>query len=245
MLCYAGSMSGESSIELNGQTHAVAIRRSHRARHLILRLTTQGTIELVVPRYVSFKVGEQFLRDRTTWLIEQFKHHHAKQAGVPQYQFITGEQLPYLGQQLRLFVETDSARHRSRITRRGDTLDIQVKNQAVIRGALINWYKAAARQYFTSTAAAFAHSLNTTVTRITIGDFRSQWGSCTRQGRLAFSWRLLLAPEPVAAYVAAHEVAHLKHANHAAHFWATVSQLHPSYKATRGWLRRHAHTLVF
>jgi predicted metal-dependent hydrolase len=54
-----------------------------------------------------------------------------------------------------------------------------------------------------------------------------------------FSWRLILAPDPVLDYVAAHEAAHLVELNHSRRFWALVAELDPGHAAARDWLRRH------
>src|SRR5438552_1177045 len=75
------------------------------------------------------------------------------------------------------------------------------------------------------------------VTRITVRDTRSRWGSCSASGALAFSWRLILAPEAVLDYVVAHEVAHLAEMNHGPRFWRVVETLAPGSTRQRGWLR--------
>jgi len=54
-----------------------------------------------------------------------------------------------------------------------------------------------------------------------------------------YSWRLILAPPEVLAYVAAHEVAHLAEMNHSRAFWAQVTRLYGPYEAPRRWLRAH------
>ena len=81
------------------------------------------------------------------------------------------------------------------------------------------------------------------MTGIALRDTRSRWGSCTAQGRLMFSWRLAMAPDGVLDYVAAHEVAHLAHMNHAPAFWAEVGRLMPDWTARRDWLRRNGAAL--
>jgi hypothetical protein len=63
--------------------------------------------------------------------------------------------------------------------------------------------------------------------RVAIKDTRSRWGSCSPDGVLMFSWRLVMAPPWVQDYVAAHEVAHLRHMNHGPRFWALVTELTP------------------
>ena len=54
-----------------------------------------------------------------------------------------------------------------------------------------------------------------------------------------FSWRLVMAPEDVLAYVAAHEVAHLMHMNHSKNFWETVEYLFGPYQKELAWLKQN------
>ena len=89
----------------------------------------------------------------------------------------------------------------------------------------------------------FSERLGSRVRKITLRDTRSRWGSCSNDAKLMFSWRLIMAPEDVLAYVAAHEVAHLKHMNHSKDFWETVEYLFGSYKKERAWLKQNGPSL--
>jgi predicted metal-dependent hydrolase len=80
--------------------------------------------------------------------------------------------------------------------------------------------------------------------RITVKDTRSRWGSCAANSNLAFSWRLVMAPRFVQDYVAAHEVAHLRHMNHGPRFWALVDELTPHTEAAMVWLRTQGPALL-
>ena len=62
-------------------------------------------------------------------------------------------------------------------------------------------------------------------TSVSVGDAGTRWGSCSSQGRIRLSWRLILAPPQARRYVVAHEVAHLKHLNHGADFKALEARL--------------------
>lgn len=74
---------------------------------------------------------------------------------------------------------------------------------------------------------------------VTIGDAATRWGSCSSQGRIRMSWRLILAPPEVRRYVAAHEVAHLVHLNHGADFKALEARLYgPGISEAKAALRR-------
>jgi len=72
---------------------------------------------------------------------------------------------------------------------------------------------------------------------VTLRDTRSRWGSCTSDGRLMYSWRLVMAPPAVLDYVAAHECCHLIEMNHSDAFWSLVEQISPNYKNDRKWLK--------
>ena len=75
--------------------------------------------------------------------------------------------------------------------------------------------------------------------RIIIRDQRSRWGSCSASGELSYSWRLILAPPYVLDYVAAHEVAHLRHLDHSKHFWRLVLTHCRDAGRAKNWLRTH------
>ena len=81
-------------------------------------------------------------------------------------------------------------------------------------------------------------SLSLQARRVVVKDTRSRWGSCTADGTLMFSWRLVMAPPEVQDYVVAHEVAHLRHMDHSARFWAQVAALTSHRQAATAWLQK-------
>lgn len=92
--------------------------------------------------------------------------------------------------------------------------------------------------------AVKAAIIGVTPKRIIIKDTSSRWGSCAPDRSLAFSWRLVMAPETVQDYVAAHEVAHLRHMNHGQQFWDLVDTLTPHAAAAIKWLRSEGAQLL-
>ena len=101
------------------------------------------------------------------------------------------------------------------------------------------WYRREARALLEERSRALARTLDAHLAEITVRDPRSRWGSCSRRGRISYSWRLLLAPESVLDYVVAHEVCHLRRPDHSPAFWELVHQVCPGADAARGWLREH------
>jgi predicted metal-dependent hydrolase len=86
-------------------------------------------------------------------------------------------------------------------------------------------------------ALAAEHGL--TVSRITIRDQRSRWGSCGRDGHICLNWRLVQMPERIRDYVMVHELMHLRRMDHSPKYWRLVAAAFPDYQEARAWLRRH------
>jgi predicted metal-dependent hydrolase len=85
----------------------------------------------------------------------------------------------------------------------------------------------------------YAAAGNVKAASISIGDAGSRWGSCSSQGKIRLSWRLILAPPAVRRYVVAHEVAHLVHLDHSARFKALEARLYgPGLAEAKAALRR-------
>lgn len=105
------------------------------------------------------------------------------------------------------------------------------------------FFRTAARTDFAARVTVHAENLNVSPRSIAIKDMRSRWGSCSSEGRLNFSWRLVCAPPFALDYVAAHEVAHLKEMNHSSRFWRQVSRTMPDWEEARRWLQERGSAL--
>lgn len=174
------------------------IRKSRRAKRIILRVDQEGQVRVTVPWYVPMRFGQVFLGQRLSW------------------------------------IEKVRARRPSGVS----VLPEPIKNEVA------RWYTLRAQTYFEGVAQTFARALNVPAPNVKISDFRSQWGSCNRRTRtVKFSWRLMVAPESVARYVAAHETAHLIEASHGKKFWKIVESLNHDFKESRRWLRRNGYQL--
>ena len=88
--------------------------------------------------------------------------------------------------------------------------------------------------------ARHAAALGVSPGRGQLRDQRTRWGSASRQGRLAFSWRLILAPPEALETVVIHELAHLRVFGHGPRFWAVVASRRPDHKVWRRWLHDHS-----
>jgi predicted metal-dependent hydrolase len=211
---------GEPAIEIR-------LRPNAQARRFILRVPSTGCeAVLTLPRNATRGAAIEFVRAHEAWLREKLAARGARILAAP------GTDLPFLGGMLR--IETAGAA--GRLAARDGILHIPGRIESV-PGKVKGFLCEAARQQLAARVLHHAARLGRRPGRITLRDPRARWGSCTCQGDLMFSWRLVMAPAEVLDYVAAHEVAHLAEMNHSARFWSLVADLDPEYQAARHWLR--------
>jgi predicted metal-dependent hydrolase len=82
------------------------------------------------------------------------------------------------------------------------------------------------------------------VSRVSVRNQRSRWGSCSPSGHICLNWRLVLMPDTVRDYVLIHELMHLRRLDHSRHFWRLVAHACPDYQNARRWLREHRSLLA-
>ncbi|MEM8979743.1 MAG: SprT family zinc-dependent metalloprotease [Pseudomonadota bacterium] len=210
----------------------VMVTRRAQARRMTLRVSPKDRLpRLTLPRSVSTREAQRFLREKESWLrgaLESLPHQARVEFGS---EIMLGGQMmqivPGVGRSVDI---RDGALHvpgsESRVAAR-------------VKGYL----KAQARTALHRSVEVYAARLGREYARISIKDTRSRWGSCSTQGNLNFSWRLIMAPQNVLDYVAAHEVAHLAEMNHSPAFWAQVHRIFGPYEAERRWLRREGGAL--
>ena len=102
---------------------------------------------------------------------------------------------------------------------------------------LERWLRERARGVLLERVDSLAPVVGVRPTSVSVRDQQTRWGSASKSGSLSFSWRLLLAPPFVLDAVVVHELAHLRHANHGASFWALARTHAPRTDEARRWLR--------
>ena len=208
----------------------VTLRRSSRARRISLRVSSlDGKVTLTLPAGTPERVGRAFAEEKARWLRDAVGKVGA---AVP---VVLGTELPVADQMQRVVMGQGRS---ARLSRAG--IEAPAGREGPAIEALL---KRLARDQLAAAVDRHSGRLGKPAGRITLRDTRSRWGSCSSDGNLMFSWRLIMAPPRVLDYVAAHEVAHLKHMDHSPAFWSAVEDLFPNHRPERDWLRRNGATL--
>jgi predicted metal-dependent hydrolase len=233
------------------------LRRSARSRRL--RLTIDPTDGLVVTIPLATRRGwahpephiERFLREREAWVRRHLARLATERAELAARGGLRdGASIRYRGELHRLRIAAAGpGGRRSTVTREGgqdgDELVIHLvpTDRRPVAAVLEAWFRDRARVLIDGEIARHAAALEVAPAAVSVRDQRSRWGSASRERRLSFSWRLVLAPPEALESVVVHELAHLRVFGHGPRFWAVVASRRPDHLVWRRWLRVHSHEL--
>jgi len=204
------------------------------SRRIILRLdqnpaNTEDGVVVTLPKSTSVEQGLELVFDKADWILKKLDNL------APRVVFSNGSVVPLGGINYTI-------NHTSEM--RGL---VEVKeNKILVPGGIEHlarrvkdWLVGEATSRIQIKVHEKASILSCSPGRISIRDTKSRWGSCSYNGNLSFSWRLVMAPDSVLDYVVSHEVSHLIEHNHGPKFWSLVQSITENMVDSRKWLRSH------
>lgn len=209
--------SGRSEAALEAQFPVpIEIRAIRTARRLRLRFDeSSGTLKLTCPPRTSRRKALAWALDQRDWIDTQIARSQ------PPEPFEPGALIPIEGLPVRLIWSESLPRtpllSEGTLSCGGPTVGFSRRIETFLRRHALD--------VMSRDAADYAAGPGLSISSLSIGDAGSRWGSCSSQGRIRLSWRLILAPPNVRRYVVAHEVAHLAHLNHGPQFKAFEARL--------------------
>jgi hypothetical protein len=219
-------------------TDALDYRLRRARRRSIGFVIDDAGLTVSAPRWVSLREIEAAILEKERWIrakLVEWREWRARRR-LPTVSFADGGVLPFLGGDvvLRLGRVTDSTR---RVASSGtDEVWVALPGDAgeqQVRDAVQAWLQAEARRVLGERLALLSERIDVKPKAWAISSARSQWGSCTHEGRIRLNWRLVHFALPVIDYVVAHELAHLKELNHGPRFWSAVAALLPGFESAR------------
>lgn len=224
----------ELAFDLDGTPVPLTIRRNKQARRMIVRIDpkTDG-VRLTLPWYVAESEGLSFLQSQTTWLRRRLGKL------TPRVTFEDGVEIEILDETYRIQGRPDAKRG---VWIEDGAIHVSGRPEHMAR-RLTDWLKAEAKKKLTVLSDEKAARIGKTVKRVTVRDTTSRWGSCTHDGALNYSWRLIMAPSFVFDFIVAHEVSHLIERNHGPDFHRLVDQLTDDADRAEAWLSVHGQAL--
>ena len=208
----------------------IEIRPIRSARRLRLRFDeAKGVLMLTCPARTSRRAALAWALDQRVWINQQLARL------APAEPFTPGATILVEGEETRIVWSASAPR--TPVLADGE-LRCGGPEEGLAR-RIETFLKRRALEIMSREVAEFATAAGVVARSVSVGDASSRWGSCSSQGRIRLSWRLILAPASVRRYVVAHEVAHLAHLNHGPEFKSLEARLcGPGVAEAKALLRR-------
>lgn len=206
----------------------VEIKHSSKRKNPTIEIHAGGIVKVIVPSGYGKAEINTLLKKKASWIIE--KQREFQDLPIPRRrEYVTGEAFPMLGKQYRLKVEKGKI---GPAKQEGDRLIVHTLNEdpKEIETNLVDLYKNVAKNKLIERTNFYAKKLCLEPKQIKITEFKSQWGSCTRDGIISYNWQIITAPISFIDYLVVHELCHLEHLNHSKEFWKLVASVLPNYK---------------
>lgn len=226
------------TVSVGNRELPLTVKTDRRATRLTLRIEPGGrALKITTPPNLPHYEVDRFLERHHGWLLKRLDKL-PMDAGLDD-----GGTILFKGEEHRI-VRTGKIR--------GVTEPGELDGQRVLfvggapehlKRRLRDFLKKEAKAELETLASRHAAASGRKYSALSLKDTRSRWGSCTSDGKLSFSWRIMMAPPSVIDYLAAHEVAHLSEMNHGPRFWALCRKLCPGTDEAKTWLKKHGSAL--
>jgi predicted metal-dependent hydrolase len=223
-------------LPLEGLTARLSV--NPRARRLSIRIDARaGEAVLIAPSERKLADVVAFARTKTSWMRERLAE---RPQGTP---IAPGAIIDLFGKPTRLVAAGGTGAARLTEDADGPLIASGGEGEAYAR-RVENLFKRVARETLQTRTDVHLRTLGQRPVKMSIADPKSRWGSCSPHNRsIRYSWRVIMAPPAVIDYLAAHEVAHLVHADHSPAYWAVVQRLIGDHRPHRKWLRENGPAL--
>ena len=207
-------------------------------RTIAIIVTRDAQLIVRAPFGIKDKIIDDFINRKSKWINKKLEEARLKCRNVIPKRFKNGESFLYLGKSYPLkVVEHDKIA----LT---DFLEFPDKFLAHAGIYLKEWYKIQLLQTITERVCVYSEKTGLKHRSIKITSAKKRFGSCSHNGSLNFSWRLMMTPLNIIDYVVVHELVHLEAKNHSKKFWIKVKVILPDYKQSEKWLKVNSQLLV-
>lgn len=224
-----------SWIDGPGGEIAYSVRKSRRAKRVLLTITPENGLVVTVPERVALKHIPEIIEERRTWILDTSARLADERA-----RYLEAASAPPLPEtiELRCFGERrwvvyeDTGRVAVQVEEQGPyrLLVSGGVSEEQIQQSLRRWLRHRAADELPKWLLALAAERTLTVAGTSIRSQRTRWASCSEEGRISLNSSLLFLPRRLVRFVLIHELCHLVEMNHSERYWKIVADEEPEYR---------------
>ncbi len=200
-----------------------------------LRLINQDLLEVNAPAKISLDSLEVIIRQKENWINRRIESLRELPNGTSRRCYVQGEAFLYQGERFELRIHLQSQWKKHQVFKEEGILSVWGPNfePIEIQSALTYWFKKSAHETISSSLIEWSRRLEIPYQKIDLGNGRTLWGTCHRNGTIRVNWRAIFIAPGILDYLLVHELCHLREMNHSSRFWAEVEKILPDYKIRR------------
>ncbi|HEY9621612.1 MAG TPA: SprT family zinc-dependent metalloprotease [Crinalium sp.] len=224
-------------------TAGYQVRVSPRAKHVSIKVSHLGEVEVVVPKGFDQRKIPDMVRQRQDWIAKTIERIEAERLSLgPASHSTLPEKIP-----LRSIPEDWAVTYRP--TKDGQTrLTSAIAHKLIIQGAiddveacrqmLQRWLARKAKLHLESWLYRVSEEVELPFDAVSVRGQKTRWASCSSNRSISLNYKLLFLPPSLVRYVFVHELCHTVHLNHSSRFWHLVEEKEPNYKELDKELRK-------
>ena len=218
------------------------VRESPKAKHVSLKVSVAGSLEVVVPQGYDQTAIPAILQRKERWINRATQQVETRQALVgaePADQRPGQLCLRAIAQNWQVdYCPTHLPGIRA-IAQANLTLTLfgQVADQNACSETLRHWVIGKAQTHLLPWLRSVSQELELPFETASVRGQKTRWGSCSSRKTISLNCKLLFLPSELVRYVFIHELCHTVHLNHSAAFWALVAYYEPTYQELDAGLR--------
>jgi len=204
--------------------HDYVLTRSNRKTTAIY--VRNGIVEVRAPMRMRKGVIDVIVALKKDWIAGKLAESQEQMARRSNFSLTYGDLVTYRGKQYPIAEIYDGSHgfDGKCFVMPPDLTPEQVKSYCV------RVFRMLAERDLTARTLDYAAVMGVKPSSIRINNAKARWGSCSRDGRINYAWRLIMADDEVIDYILIHELAHMIELNHSTRFWALVEDNIPDYK---------------
>ncbi|PZO11582.1 MAG: M48 family peptidase [Leptolyngbya foveolarum] len=228
------------------------VRESGRAKHVSIKISVVGEVEVVVPVGFERTKLPALLEKRRGWIEKTRSRLINAAADTPEDWSAKKPETVSFRWQSDALEETAAAeswqikylkgqrdsptgrlRQRTQcipLTNHRVTVRGNIENIPACQAVLRKWLAHRAQEDLSPWLRQLGFDLDLPCRRISVRGQKTRWASCSSQKDISLNYKLLFLPRPLVHYVLVHELCHTVHMNHSKDFWQLVGQKQPDYK---------------
>lgn len=213
-----------------------SVRVSSRAKHVSIRVSHLGEVEVVVPKGFDQRRIPEILEKRQDWIAKTIQQVETERRSL---RLETTESLPDTIP-LRSLSEEWIVKYQyvstlQTIARIGKsnqlTVTGQIDNLEICQQVLRRWLNHKAQLHLAPWLRQISKETGLSCANISVRGQKTLWASCSSKQNISLNYKLLFLPPNLVRYVFIHELCHTVYLNHSPKFWELVAAKEPDYKS--------------